>query len=579
MSSYFDDASLVMIPSGYKTSKVYSVKPTDGTGDLAFTRSNDTATRVGPDGLIEKVRTNLLTYSNTFSNAAWIKTDSSVTSGQSGYDGTNNAWLLANTASSGNLTQAISFSGFNTLSFYAKAGTHQNLFILFNGSGFNATASYNLSTGVISNASADALITTATSVGNGWWRLTITGSRSNVDVRFYPSNNNTGGATTNGNILIQNIQLEAGDIATDYIATTSAAVSVGPVANVPRLDYLNSSCPRLLLEPQRTNLALYSEQFSNAAWTKRSNIAVTSNAITAPDGTLSADKIAASDNATVDYGVFDVVTSGLNTYSVFAKKGELNYVFVGKDNSFANDGVYFNLNTGAISSNPSSYSATITDYGNGWYRCSVYFATNVSYFFINPSVNGTSFTFSGQSGNGIYIWGAQAEVGAYATSYIPTLGAAVTRGADAASKSSINALIGGTSGTIFFEIKTNKTLTSTNYKQFFYYTDASSAQAYMYLNGSNTLVLNPSLGNISSSINLAANTTYKIAVAYATNDFKLYINGVERGSSTSGTSINAVNLLSLGSYQGTSEFNEFVFSQYIHFQTRLSNSDLAALTA
>jgi hypothetical protein len=57
--SYFDDASLVMIPSGYKTSKVYSVKPTDGTGDLAFTRSNDTATRVGPDGLIEKVRTNV----------------------------------------------------------------------------------------------------------------------------------------------------------------------------------------------------------------------------------------------------------------------------------------------------------------------------------------------------------------------------------------------------------------------------------------------------------------------------------------------------------------------------------------
>jgi hypothetical protein len=51
---------LVMIPSGYKTDKVYSVKPTDGTGDLTFTRSNDTATRVGPDGLIEKVRTNLV---------------------------------------------------------------------------------------------------------------------------------------------------------------------------------------------------------------------------------------------------------------------------------------------------------------------------------------------------------------------------------------------------------------------------------------------------------------------------------------------------------------------------------------
>jgi hypothetical protein len=59
MSSFYEDASLVMIPSGYKTSKVYSAKPTDGTGDLTFTRSNDTATRVNSAGLIEKVRTNL----------------------------------------------------------------------------------------------------------------------------------------------------------------------------------------------------------------------------------------------------------------------------------------------------------------------------------------------------------------------------------------------------------------------------------------------------------------------------------------------------------------------------------------
>jgi hypothetical protein len=155
----------------------------------------------------------------------------------------------------------------------------------------------------------------------------------------------------------------------------------------------------------------------------------------------------------------------------------------------------------------------------------------------------------------------------------------VTRGADAAIKTGISALIGGTSGTIFFEIKTNKTLTGAGYKQFFYYTDASSAQAYFYLNGSNYLVTNANLGNFTGSLQFQADTTYKVALAYATNDFKLYVNGVERGSSASGTPIDAVNLLSLGSYAGSSEFNEFVFSQYIHFPTRLSNSDLAALTA
>jgi hypothetical protein len=172
----------------------------------------------------------------------------------------------------------------------------------------------------------------------------------------------------------------------------------------------------------------------------------------------------------------------------------------------------------------------------------------------------------------------QSELGAYATSYIPTLGASVTRVNEKASKLSISSLIGGTSGTIFFEIKTNKTLTSTNYKTFVYYTDVSAAQMYLYLDGNNNVITSPTLGNISSSVALAADNTYKVALAYALNDIKLYINGVERGSSVSATPINALNILSIGSYDGTSEFNEFTFLQYLHFKTRLSNSDLAALT-
>ena len=78
MASLFEDASLVMIPSGYKDGKVYSIKPTNGDGDLTFTRSNDTATRVGPDGLIEKVRTNLALYSEDFSDAAWNKSATGI---------------------------------------------------------------------------------------------------------------------------------------------------------------------------------------------------------------------------------------------------------------------------------------------------------------------------------------------------------------------------------------------------------------------------------------------------------------------------------------------------------------------
>ena len=99
MSSFYDLASLVMIPSGKKAGKVYSQKPLTTDGQLDFTRAS-TATRIGSDGNIEKTRTNLLLQSNQF-NTTWTLSEASVTSGQSGYDGTNNAWLLNVTSGTG----------------------------------------------------------------------------------------------------------------------------------------------------------------------------------------------------------------------------------------------------------------------------------------------------------------------------------------------------------------------------------------------------------------------------------------------------------------------------------------------
>jgi hypothetical protein len=353
-------------------------------------------------------------------------------------------------------------------------------------------------------------------------------------------------------------------------------------SGVPRLDYLGSTCPKILLEPQRSNISPWSQDFTNASWYKRANIGITSNAIAAPDGTTTADKLAPTDNNVVDYGVFDIVTSGLNTYSVFAKKGEMNYVFIGKDNSFNTDGVFFNLNTGAISSNPSSYSATITDYGNGWYRCSVYFATNVSYFFINPSVNGTSFNFSGQSGNGIYIWGAQAEVGAYATSYIPTTSAAVTRLADACSKTGISSLIGQTEGTIFGEMYTNPSGTESmlawvrnssagTYGNFIFIGANSSAQPRIQVVNS-TVVQAEIVGGTSLSVGW-----HKFAFAYKANDFAFYVDGVQIGIDSSGSVPTGMDELYIDQYIDGGIRNASK-KQVLLFKTRLTNAQLAELT-
>src|SRR5210317_2249993 len=107
--SLLNKASLIQIPSGYKDGTLYSAKPTNGDGDFTFSRgSNLAATRVNSEGLIEKGRENLLTYSNDFSNSSWIKYLLNVTSGQTGYDGSSDAWLCEKTGAFGNIYKVTS---------------------------------------------------------------------------------------------------------------------------------------------------------------------------------------------------------------------------------------------------------------------------------------------------------------------------------------------------------------------------------------------------------------------------------------------------------------------------------------
>ena len=134
--SLLDTASLIVTPNGYKEGKLYSVIPSDGSGDLSVTRAT-TATRVNSQGLVELVPYNLLTYSNTFSNAAWTKTNTTVTSGQSGYDGSTNAWKLQATATNNcEVDQSFSESETKTFSIYAKAGNVNFVAISVFGAGY-----------------------------------------------------------------------------------------------------------------------------------------------------------------------------------------------------------------------------------------------------------------------------------------------------------------------------------------------------------------------------------------------------------------------------------------------------------
>jgi len=421
------------------------------------------------------------------------------------------------------------------------------------------------------------------SMGNGWYRCSIVVNTADNNCRIYPADADGDLSGTSGNIYIQDAQLETGDIATDYIATTAAAVSVGPVSGLPRLDYLGSSCPRLLLEPQRTNTMLNSEALNS--WLKLDTSA-TSNTAVSPSGYADADTATATGNAPhLIYQNLAFTSGTAYTLSVFAKANTSDYIQLVLAGQFsATNYANFDLSNGTITAS-AFVTAKIEDYGNGWYRCSVSAtapssATNsqIVYLINSPTApRAQSFNASGES---VYLWGGQFEAGAYGTSYIPTLGAAVTRLADAASKTGISSFIGQTEGVLYAEVDVRNLTAAKVPLQVLQDADnrfglaiintGSSLrfQGYCRIGGTFTAVIDydaPLVGGV-----------YKLSLGYAPNDWVLYVNGIQRGTNTT-SSVPTTSICDVGSVSGTYILDDRL-AQALLFKTRLSNAQLAELT-
>ena len=539
MATLFDSASLVMIPSGVKESKLYSVKPSNGDGDFTFSRGTDTATRVNASGLIEKERANLLLQSNTF-DTTWTLSNASVTGGHSGYDGSNDAWELTSTStSSARIQQFESNTGVQSLSIYAKAGTAN--FIIAEKAGTNGFyAWFDLSNGTIGNTSGD-IDTTIEDVGGGWYRCSISGNPStSTKCQFYIVDANGSTAVTNGaTIYIQDAQLEQGLVATDYIETTTAAVYEGITDNLPRLDYSGgASCPSLLLEPSRTNGLPQSEYFN--AWTALNDVAITANSITSPEGLLNGSLMAASGVGATARNVrqgSQSTSTDVKTLSVYAKANASNYIQLFHSGD-AQGYVNFDLANGEVGTSGTNATADIEPMGNDWYRCiatfdsganfgsSVYigFATSASASYGGGSVSDTS---------SVYIFGAQYETGSYPTSYIPTYGTSASRAADFAS-SPTNALGGVSEGTFFIEMTRDGIDTAitgsgislrdnSGVEEIRLHFDAPASQV-RWRDGNN------SFAQIGGVLSITAGTTFKILVKTDGTTAKAFGNGAQLGS-------------------------------------------------
>jgi hypothetical protein len=520
--SLLNEASFLVTPNGYKEDKLYAAIPTNGNGDMTVTRTG-TATRVNEAGLVELVPYNLLTRSEEFDNASWTKGSGvSVTANTTiAPDGTLTAYTLIGASSIDwslsvlkRQPAPVSSSTTYTLSLYVKSlgSTTFQTSIRDNNAGGQVTVSHSINS-------------------DTWTRVeqtyTTTPTQTLVGIIF-------GG--TDGDVAIWGAQIVKGSSALTYQKTVDRL-------DIPRIDYTGGGCPSVLLEPLRTNIVLRSEEFNNASFEKNFS-SISANTTTAPDGTLTADTWTGDGTSGIHYLAQSVsATSGVAyTQSVFAKKGTNNFLqIIGTTTNSIYDAsswANFDLNTGFVGDVGSSATATITDFGNGWYRCTMTATATATasgngflLCLITSATSGRAETNSLTTS--VYIWGAQVEAGAYPTSYIPTNALTGTRIADVINRNDIhtNNLITDAGGTWFVHLINNVyVLRDTSNVGLFIGNSSDGVAGDMLAirnNGTNRLSINKRIAGGQLQLYSTTTETVKIAIKWNGATADVFVNGAK----------------------------------------------------
>ena len=531
--SILDKASLIQIPSGYKSTKLYSIKPSNGDGDFTFARSSS-GTRVNSEGLIEV--------------AGVVSTTEQVNNGD--FSGSSTGWTESGTWTYGNNNEVCTGNGTNQV----------------------LTQSGILTTGTKYKYSIDIISSTL----------------SSQQIRFYLGGTDYVTYTLNGGAETISAYADAAGTNLSIRVTSSNTSGVLTIDNVsvkeviendvPRLDY-SATCASLLLEGQRTNVLVHSTNFSGG-WALDDATKV-SNSTTSPDGTVNAITLIGNTNASrhhIRQGAAGSVTASL---SVFAKAKELRYLQIATINTISQY-VNFDVSNGTIGTVGSAFTdAKIEDYGNGWYRCSVTSTNqyNAMYISLVSSLTSSwleSWTMSNNT-DGLYLYGAQLEQGSYATSYIPTSGSTVTRTSDVCNNAGTSATFNSTEGVLFAEIAaladdgTNRRLsisdgTTSNRVLIAYNTISNQIQAII---NSGTVNITHIVSDVKSFI--------KIGFKYKENDCALWVNGVQVATDTNATMPLGLNKLQYNDGGGGLPFYGKT-KQLMVFNEALSDEELSDLT-
>ena len=341
----------------------------------------------------------------------------------------------------------------------------------------------------------------------------------------------------------------------------------------PRIDYKDDSKGALKLEPSRTNLITYSEDFTQ--W-NNNGVNVTLNQGISPNGNNNANRL----EGTLASQSFSITTTSVSNYTFSMYVKPVNSPFIRIIGGVSK--CYFNMTNKTVATNTFD-EAIIEDVGNGWFRlaCSSSNTANTFETYAHL-IDNTSTEFVGSD---YLVWGAQLEQGSYATSYIPTSGSAVTRVAESCEQTPPSGIIGQTEGTMFYD----------GYYGF------EPAEVYLFLqenlgNGVSDSIYIQKFGSNSIAVQVYDGNDFqtqlsggsyvfgqriKIAFAYKQNDFAFYINNVQIGVSSGGL-IPTLNSVQIGTYPALADTNNYIASNGTNevklYNTRLSNAELQALT-
>ena len=437
---------------------------------------------------------------------------------------------------------------------------------LVGGAGINAGL-YRLTYDIIENNNVtdlrvfdgSAYVVIPSTVGSQQFILDHDGINNNFFINLRDSN--TGNYIVIDNISLKQVQQETPRISYDLV------------------DGVVSDKPHLLLEPARTNLLRYSENFKANIF-ETVNLNRESTSVISPDGLTNATKIVETETT----GQFRVrtnsstSTSGANTISVFAKSGERNWIVL-REQSQTGAYAYFDLNNGTIGNTNLVDNATIEPYADGWYRLSITDdLTNMGIDIRIAEGNGND-NYSGVDGNGLYIYGAQLEQGSYASSYIPTYGTTVTRAAETANNCGAVQDFNDDEGVLFAEIAAHandgyfKEIsindgTFDNTIEIRYNSTANEFQFIVRDGGSITVLPTTILTDSSEFI--------RVGFSYKNNDCNMYINGVQVDTDTSCTMPSGLNRVSFD-YNGSNFFYGKVKELKVYTE-ELNDAELRLLT-